>query len=51
MVEKPVKDTDPEAKAIDRHALVDTVEHAGEVQVGRQLQRGETEAAQAEPAE
>src|ERR1700760_3430247 len=50
-VEETVQDTDPETQAVDGNTLVDTVKHAGEVQVWRQLKRGEAKAAQAEPAE
>ena len=50
-VEEPVKDADAEAEPVDGYALVDAVEHAGEVQVWRQPKRGEAEAAHAEPAE
>src|ERR1700678_2107975 len=51
VVEKPVQDPDAERETVDRHALVDAVEHAGEVELRRQLERAEPEAADAELAE
>ena len=36
-VEEPVQHAHPEAKAVYRHPLVDTVEHAGKIQFRRQL--------------
>src|ERR1700729_110050 len=50
-VEEPVQDPNAERKAVDRNALVDAVEHAGEVELRRELQRAEPEAADAELAE
>ncbi len=41
----------PEHQRVERDALVDAVEHAGEVQVRRQLQRGEAVAGDAERRE
>ena len=48
--QEPVEHPHPELQAVDRHPLVDAVEHAGEVEVGRELQRREPEAADAELA-
>ena len=51
VVEEPVQDPDAERETVDRDPLVDAVEHAGEVELRRQLQRAEPEAADAERAE
>src|ERR1700733_3385066 len=45
VVEKPVQDPNSERESVDRDALVDAVEHAGEVELRRQLQGAEPEAA------
>ena len=50
MVEKPVENAHTEAQAVDWDAFVDSVEHSGKVQIRGQSQRGEPEAANAEPA-
>src|ERR1022692_4648553 len=50
-IEKLVQDADPEAQRLDRHPLVDAVEHAREIQVGGEPERGEAEAPDAQPAE
>src|SRR5690606_265859 len=50
-VQEAVKNTHTEPERVHRNPLVDAVEHAGEVQVGREPQRGEPEPADAEPAE
>src|ERR1039458_944512 len=50
-VEEAVQDAGAELEGGDRYALVHAVEHAGEVQISRKPQRGEPEAAHAEPAE
>src|SRR5580693_5420967 len=50
-VQEAVQDAGAEPQAVDGDPLVDTVEHPGEVQLGRQLQRREAEAADAQPAE
>src|SRR5579859_5477646 len=49
--EQPVEHPDAERQAVHRHPLVDAVEHAREVQLRRELQRAEPEAADAEGAE
>src|SRR5262245_63374571 len=49
--QESVEHPGPEAEPVHRHPFVDPVEHPGEIQVGRKLQRGETEAPHAEPAE
>ena len=46
--EEPVEHPHAELQRVQRHPLVDAVEHAGEVEVGRQPQRREAEAADAE---
>src|ERR1700733_11992701 len=51
VVEKPVQDANAERETVDRHPLVDAVEHAREGELGRQLGRAEPEAADAERAE
>src|SRR3984885_14218059 len=51
IVEEPVQHPNAERETVDRDALVDAVEHAGKVQLGRKLQRAEPEAADAELAE
>src|SRR5690348_4216309 len=43
-VEEAVQHPDAELQAVHRHPLVHAVEHAGEVEVRRELQRGEAEA-------
>jgi hypothetical protein len=50
-VKQPVKDADAEPEGVQGDPLVDTVEHAREVQVRRQAQRAEPEAADAELGE
>src|SRR3954454_5347269 len=49
--QEPVEDPDAELQGLDRHPLVDAVEQRGEVQVGRQPQRREPEAAHAQALE
>ena len=51
MREEAVQHPDAELQRLDRHPLVDAVEQRGEVEVRRQPQRGEPEAAHAEPLE
>src|SRR5262249_7025154 len=50
-VQESVQDANPEAQAVHRHALVDTVEHPGKVQFWRQLKRAEPEAPDSDLAE
>src|SRR6516225_7676377 len=50
-VQKTVQDAGAEPQAVDRDAFVDAVEHSGKVQIRRQPQRREAEAAQAQTAE
>src|SRR5690606_3518646 len=50
-VQETVEHPHPEPQPVDRDPLVDAVEHAGEVQLRRQLQRREPEAADAEVVE
>ena len=47
-VEEAVKHPGAELQGVDRDSLVDAVEEAGEVEVGREPQRRETEASDAE---
>src|SRR3954447_22586838 len=49
--QEPVEHPDAELQRLDRHPLVDAVEQRGEVQLRRQLQRREAEAAHAEALE
>src|SRR6478672_6241372 len=50
-VDEPVQYTYAELERVDRHPFVDAVEHAREVQLRGQLERGEAEAADAEVGE
>src|SRR3954451_20734778 len=50
-VDETVEHAHPELQPVHGHPLVDAVEHAREVQLRRQLQRGEAEAADAEIVE
>src|SRR5882762_2526776 len=50
-IKKPVQDPDPEPKRVDRNPLVHPVEHAGEVEVAGQPERGEAETPDAQAAE
>src|SRR5215218_2538318 len=49
--QEPVEHSDAELQRLHRHPLVDPVEERGEVEVGRQPQRRETEAAHAQALE